>query len=442
MGFEDQIGQNFEPAYPATEDIFVAHEAELTQSGRYVFVTDERGGGILPVGATCAPGADNDLGNGGIHAFRVDRLGTAFPSVPGDAVKAYQERVYAKDSKGNRAIYRAPINTRPQGAVCTSHVFQQIPGQNRIFMAWYSQGTQVVDFTENENGSIKFKTAGYFIPENANEWVSHIFKVQENEDGSFTYWGAAADFALADGGRNAIDIYKVTLPSPPRPRFDEPAATPPGSAGPPGQDGEVPGTPTFPVSQQRGQEVGAPTPACARASGFNSVAAAPVRKGRRVRFSFSRASDRPVRVQVFRHSKGRRMGGEEGRRRLLPGALHDDCAQPAPRHAPARLAAQERQVPSGGSVRSPPELQPPPVLRLVAAGFRRQDARGAQGDLPAAEHGDRRHRGAPRKQGRQAIQGEELPAQAAAQAEAASGTQGQAGRVRVQDEGEPPRRGE
>ena len=313
MGFEDQVGQNFEPAYPATEDIFVAHEAELTQSGRYVFVTDERGGGILPVGASCAPGADNPLGNGGIHAFRVDRLSKEFPAEPGEAVEAYQKNVYATDSKGNRAIYRAPINTKPQGAGCTSHVFQQIPGQNRIFMAWYSQGTQVVDFVENEDGTIDFKTAGYFIPENANEWVSHVFKVQQNEDGSFTYWGAATDFSGGDAGRNAIDIYKVTLPAPPKPRFDTPPAggeqpaTPPGSAGPPSPGGEAPGTPTFPVSEERGQEVGAPTPACARASGFDAVAAKPVRKRRRVRFSFARTSDRPVRVQVFRHSKGRRI---------------------------------------------------------------------------------------------------------------------------------------
>lgn len=26
------------------------------------------------------------------------------------------------------------------------------------------------------------------------------------------------DFRLSDGGRNAVDIYKVTLPAPPRPR--------------------------------------------------------------------------------------------------------------------------------------------------------------------------------------------------------------------------------
>ena len=48
----------------------MAHEAELTQSGKFVLVTDERGGGILPGGATCTPGADNPIGNGGIHALR------------------------------------------------------------------------------------------------------------------------------------------------------------------------------------------------------------------------------------------------------------------------------------------------------------------------------------------------------------------------------------
>jgi hypothetical protein len=97
-------------------------------------------------------------------------------------------------------------------------VFQQIPGQNRIFMGWYAQGTQVVDFEENANGTIDFRDAGYMIPANANQWVSHIFKVQRNANGSFTYYGAAADFYVGDGGRGTLEVYKVTLPAPPAPR--------------------------------------------------------------------------------------------------------------------------------------------------------------------------------------------------------------------------------
>ena len=227
MGFENQANNNFAPRYPAAEDIFVAHEAESPVGSscwsRMSGAADPAGG------ATCTPGADNPIGNGGIHALKVDAVGTAKPVIADDettsddaAVKSYQEKVYAKDAKGKRAIYRAAINTEPQGSVCTSHVFQQIPGQNRIFMAWYSQGTQVVDFTENADGTIDFKSAGFFIPENANQWTSHVYKVQENKDGTFTYWGATGDFALGDAGRNAVDIYKVTLPAPPKPRFDPP----------------------------------------------------------------------------------------------------------------------------------------------------------------------------------------------------------------------------
>jgi Ca2+-binding RTX toxin-like protein len=84
-------------------------------------------------------------------------------------------------------------------------------------MGWYSQGTQVVDFVENLDGTVTFKEAGYFIPGNANEWVSHVFKMERNDNGTFTYYGAAGDFNLGESGRNAIDIYKVTLPAPPKP---------------------------------------------------------------------------------------------------------------------------------------------------------------------------------------------------------------------------------
>ena len=292
MGFENQQRENFAAKYDSTKDIYVAHEAEFTQSRDYVLTTDERGGGVLPGGASCTPGGDNVRGNGGIHAFRVDRLGTAFPADNDDARAAYQERVYAKDSKGNRAIFRAPVHTEPQGSVCTSHVFEQIPGQNRIFMAWYSQGTQVIDFTENADGTIDFKSRGYFIPANANEWVSHIFKVQENPDGTFTYWGATGDFALGDAGRNAVDVYKVTMPPPPKPRGAAPA-----------------GTPTFPLSETKGVPVGAPAPACASTAGFNFVRATPRRGGKRIRFSFSRRSANGVTVTVIRKSRGRTVVG-------------------------------------------------------------------------------------------------------------------------------------
>ncbi len=197
--------------HPATEDVDVSHEAELTGSRRFILATDERGGGVTPPGATCSPGVDNTSGNGGIHAYRVDRLQTTSPSTAEQAWTSY-----ARTSSGGKAIYRAPIHTGPQVDLCTSHVFQQIPGQNRIFMGWYSQGTQVVDFVEGKKGTIDFKETGYFIPANANQWVSAVFKMQKNRDGTYTYWGATGDFNLGTVGRNAIDVWKVRLPAPPR----------------------------------------------------------------------------------------------------------------------------------------------------------------------------------------------------------------------------------
>jgi hypothetical protein len=302
---ENQAGESVDPTYDSKTDMYFSHEAELTQSGRYIFASDERGGGVLPGGASCTPGADNTTGNGGLHFFHVDEIGTPVPATTDEeAVEAYRKQIYATDSEGNRAIFRAPIRTEPQGSLCTAHVFQQIPGQNRIFMGWYSQGTQVVDFTENADGTVDFKLAGYFVPENANEWTSHVFKVQQNQDGSFTYWGAAGDFALGDAGRNAIEVWKVTLPAPPKPRFTG-GQVPPGNTGPPTAEGEPEGTPTFPISDARGVEKGAEPPACASASGFDFIRAKPRSNRKRVRFSFG-ASNR-VDATIFRQATGRRI---------------------------------------------------------------------------------------------------------------------------------------
>jgi hypothetical protein len=200
--------------YDSTQDIDFNHEAEYSASRRFLIATDERGGGVSPPGATCPTSpADNPQGNGGVHFYRADRLFTNGP--PASAEAAWTS--YARKPNGAKAIYRATVRTQPEVSTCTAHVFQQIPGQNRIFMGWYSQGTQVVDFVENSNGTVEPREAGFFIPANANEWVSHVFKVQRNANGTYTYWGAAADFALG-AGRNAVEIYKVTLPAPPRPR--------------------------------------------------------------------------------------------------------------------------------------------------------------------------------------------------------------------------------
>jgi hypothetical protein len=198
------------PTYDSTQDIDFNHEAELSGSGNLLLATDERGGGVTPPGASCAPGGDNVRGNGGVHFYRTGALHTNGPLTPDQEFQSY-----ARTPDGKKAIFRAPIRTKPQATVCTAHVFQQIPGQNRIFMAWYSQGTHVIDFLERPDGTVELKEVGWFIPENTNQWVSAVFNCQQNADGTFTYDGATGDFSLGEAGRNAIDVYRVTLPPAP-----------------------------------------------------------------------------------------------------------------------------------------------------------------------------------------------------------------------------------
>jgi hypothetical protein len=265
---------------PVLEDVDFDHEAEYSHSGNLLIATDERGGGVTPPGASCAQGNPGTLddSNGGVHFYKANTLFKETPPTPEAA-----DASYARTPEGAKAIYRAPIRTGVQATACTAHVFQQIPGQNRIFMAWYSQGTQVVDFTENPDGTVTAKEAGYFIPQNANQWVSAIFKAQENPDGTFTYWGAAADFNLGESGRNAIDIYKVTLPAPPKPA-DGPGLLPKRAA----------------ASTQAG------APACVSP---NSIRSASVRRtGRRLGFAFR--ADRPVTIDLFRQATGGVVTGE------------------------------------------------------------------------------------------------------------------------------------
>ena len=272
--------------YDATQDLAFNHESELTQSGNFLLATDERGGGVTPPGATCTQGRDNVMGNGGVVAFPVGRLHDGGPRP-----SAEEQENIAKTSQGGKAIYRAPVRTGAQATVCTAHVMQQVPGQNRIFMGWYSQGTQVVDFTENADGTLDFKEVGSFIPASANQWTSHVFKAQENPDGTFTYWGAAADFALGERGRNTIDIYRVTLPPAPLPA-DGPGVVGRRRGGS-GGGGAAPST-----------RSGAPR--CVATNALRGTRVAP--RGRKLRVGLRTTS--PARVDIFRQSRGRAITGE------------------------------------------------------------------------------------------------------------------------------------
>ena len=73
--------------------------------GRAPDRTDERGGGIVPPGASCTPAGDNLDGNGGVHFYRPSALSTTPPATPEEAFAALREhaRRRARRSTGPRS---------------------------------------------------------------------------------------------------------------------------------------------------------------------------------------------------------------------------------------------------------------------------------------------------------------------------------------------------
>ena len=182
--------------YEVREGVAVSHEAEPTPNGKWMFVTDERGGGIVPGGASCGPGVENPYGNGGVHVFKIAKDGKV---------------TYAKDPEGDNAVFIGDV-VMPEPTFCTAHVMEQIPGEQRFAIAWYTQGTKIVDYFINAQGRWTFRETASVVPlgPNADTWTSTVFKKKKSKDGkTVTYWFLASDVT------RGIDIMKWTGPSNP-----------------------------------------------------------------------------------------------------------------------------------------------------------------------------------------------------------------------------------
>lgn len=206
------------------EGVAISHEADPALGGRYMLVTDERGGGVVPPGATCAPGIDNPIGNGGMHVFDMKN-----PAQP----------VYAETTDGEKAIYIGTSPT-PSPTFCTIHVIEQVPGEARVVAAYYDGGTKIVDYTIDAEGKWAFEeTAAYRLP-GANTWASEVFKTEDNGDGTKTYYFVSSSFSLGEGTARGIDVFSWTGPTNltsaavAQPTTSQPgAAAPPASGNPP-----------------------------------------------------------------------------------------------------------------------------------------------------------------------------------------------------------------
>jgi hypothetical protein len=186
------------------QGVSISHEADPTPGHRFMFVTDERGGGVVPPGSSCAPGIDNPFGNGGAHAFDI--------SNPGN-IK------YATTPTGEKAVYISDAVV-PAETFCDIHVIEQVPGEQRFIAAYYSQGVKIVDYFIDASGHVQFRETSSFTLPNANTWAAEDFKIVDNADGTRTY------FIAADDIHRGIDV--ISWRGEPNPVG---ASAPPGSTG-------------------------------------------------------------------------------------------------------------------------------------------------------------------------------------------------------------------
>jgi hypothetical protein len=185
------------------QGVSISHEADPTADGRFMFVTDERGGGVVPPGSSCAPGIDNPYGNGGAHTFDI--------STPSNIR-------YATTPTGEKSVFISDAVV-PAETFCDIHVIEHAPNEQRLLVAYYSQGVKIVDYFIDGAGHVQFRETSSFTLPNANTWAVEDFKVVDNADGTRTYYLAADDI------HRGIDIISWTgTPNPIG------ASAPPGSS--------------------------------------------------------------------------------------------------------------------------------------------------------------------------------------------------------------------
>ena len=92
----------------------------------------------------------------------------------------------------------------PAGSFCDIHVIEHVPGEQRLIVAYYSQGIKVVDYFVDSQGHLQFRETSSFTLPNANTWAAEHFKIVANPDGTRTY------FIAADDIHRGIDVVRWT----------------------------------------------------------------------------------------------------------------------------------------------------------------------------------------------------------------------------------------
>jgi putative cell wall-binding protein len=202
----------------ADQGVAVSHESRpfpqaVTGDRRYMLVSDERGGGVIPGGASCTDDNFDIYGHGGLHVFDYT-----------DPANIQHAKMLDEDGEEQRAFWRTE-NIFPHGTFCVAHRFRFLEGEQRFVMGYYTQGVRIIDYEIDEDGYISFEEVGSYAFKESNTWTGDVFHHEDNADGTRTYYVAVTD-TLGSPSRG-LDILTWTAepnPIPGAPEVPEPPA--------------------------------------------------------------------------------------------------------------------------------------------------------------------------------------------------------------------------
>jgi hypothetical protein len=163
---------------PAYEGVAVSHETRPLPARvdpndpdrRFMVVSDERGGAVIPGGASCVNEDFDEYWHGGLHFFDV----TDPENIEYAATADGDEEV--------RAVWRGQIH-EPRGTFCVVHRFEHIPDEQRLIVSYYTQGIKILDYEIDDEGRFVFDEIASFIPKlpvaEANSWSSRVFDIED-----------------------------------------------------------------------------------------------------------------------------------------------------------------------------------------------------------------------------------------------------------------------
>jgi putative cell wall-binding protein len=219
---------------PSDQGVAFSHESRRLPAGvdgdrEFLVVTDERGGGALPGGATCTEPIlqlGNEFGNGGLHVLDIT-----------DPSAIDYATTLDGDGEPVRAVWQGDV-VLPSPTFCVIHRIQVLPDEQRIIMGYYSQGVKILDYGVDADGNFVFDEVASMILPGANSWTTDAWRITDNADGTRTYDMLSSDI------QRGVDVFSWTGPR----------ATAIGG-GEPGEPTEPPSDPGEPGEQPRDVEV-------------------------------------------------------------------------------------------------------------------------------------------------------------------------------------------